>query len=51
MGVKFWLPATGWILLCACTPHEMVPNGASVLDEDVTLTRQANTAIDTATRE
>ena len=46
-----WLPAIGTLVLCACTPHAAVPNGSQVLDEDVTLTRQADKPLDVATRE
>ncbi|HEU4779191.1 MAG TPA: hypothetical protein VFS58_04835, partial [Steroidobacteraceae bacterium] len=51
MNGRFWLPAVGSLILCACSPRTTVPDGSRVLDEDVTLSRQADQPIDSATRE
>jgi CHAT domain-containing protein len=48
---RFWVPAIGVFLLCACSPRSTVPDGTAVLDEDITLTRQTDKPIDSATRE
>jgi CHAT domain-containing protein/tetratricopeptide (TPR) repeat protein len=47
---KLWVPAIGTAILCACSPHGSVPNGASILDEDVALVRDGDKP-DAATRE
>jgi CHAT domain-containing protein len=51
MKGKFWLPAVGMALLCACMKHPTVPNGTQILDEDITLTRLADKPVDTSARE
>lgn len=48
---RFWAPAIGALILCACSPHATVPDGTQVFDEEVTLTRLADKPIDTAVRE
>src|SRR5688572_2471506 len=49
MKARFLVPLCGALLVAACTPKSSVPDGTAVLDEDVTLERQAQW--DTATRE
>jgi hypothetical protein len=51
MSGRFWVPAIGVFMLCACSPRSSVPNGTAILEEDITLTRQADNPVDTATRE
>lgn len=51
LNKKIWLPASAALLLSACSPQPAVPNGTQVLDEEVTLARQAENYIDTASRE
>lgn len=48
---RFWVPALGVFMLCACSSRSTVPDGTAVLDEDITLTRQTDRPVDTATRE
>jgi CHAT domain-containing protein/tetratricopeptide (TPR) repeat protein len=48
---RFWLPASAALLLSACSQQPAVPNGTQVLDEEVTLTRQTEKYVDTASRE
>ena len=47
---RFWLPALGSLSLCACQPHSTTPNGATLLDEDVQLTRNDTKLVDEASR-
>ena len=49
MDARHYLPVLGACLLAGCAPRSSIPDGAVVLDEEVTLTRQAN--VDSAQRE
>jgi CHAT domain-containing protein len=51
MNARFWLPAIGMALLCACAKQPVVPNGTQILDEELTLSRPVDKPFDTATRE
>src|SRR5215510_13278556 len=51
MKTRFWLPVFGTLLLCACESHPAVENGTYVLDEEVTLARNAEKHVDEAIRE
>ena len=49
MKCDFWPPVLGVLLLAACAPGSSIPDGAVLLDEDVSLARGAN--VDSAQRE
>ncbi len=49
MNARIGLPILGILALGACAPHSSLPDGATVLDEEVALTRAAST--DVAARE
>ncbi|HYJ41140.1 MAG TPA: tetratricopeptide repeat protein, partial [Steroidobacteraceae bacterium] len=49
MNCRFWPPAVGALLVAACVQGPSVPDGAVLLDEEVTLARGPN--VDSAQRE
>ncbi|HEY6123080.1 MAG TPA: CHAT domain-containing tetratricopeptide repeat protein [Steroidobacteraceae bacterium] len=49
MSIRFCAPALGVLFLVACTSRPSTPDGAMLLDEEVTLRREAK--VDTAQRE
>jgi len=51
MKWRVWLPALGGLVLCACARHPAIPDGAAVLDEEMTLERAAGQLTDEASRE